>query len=108
MSRSTSTRFPVRFIPRDITDPAFLALAPALATSSDYVPLKKPPLTSTTSLNELHGKVSAIFAEACFHLASMRVSLVLSRIFLGGRGLASKGLWTPGQGTHMHGHSTES
>ena len=118
---STATTFPVHFIPGDIMDPSFLSLAPTLPTASNAEPRVGLALSSVRSLNVLHGHVSAISTGAFFHLFTFDQQLHIARLLAGllspipgsmligvQGGLATKGLWTPGQGTQMHGHSPHS
>ena len=65
--RSTPETFPVPFVQGDILDPAYLAPAPILPTSSTPPSSPAPVLSKVKTLNELHGKISAIWASAFFH-----------------------------------------
>ena len=123
--RSSPATFPAHFLPGDIFDPAFLSLAPPLpttaSTSDDSSPLDAPALSTVTSLNELRGRVSALFTGAFFHLFTFDQQQHIARLLAGllsplpgsmlfgvQGGRATKGLWTPGQGTELHAHSPES
>ena len=101
-------------------DPASLAPAP-LPTSIPTDPL--PPLTSLTSLNPLHGRLSVIHASAFFHLFTEEKQLELAKlvapllspepgsfIFGAHGGLAVKGNRerVNSHGIHMFCHSPES
>ena len=74
-----------------------------------------------TSLNQLHGKLSAIFTGAFFHLfkfdgqehvarllAGLLSPLPGSMLFGVQGGRAVKGEWRPAEGTRMNCHSPES
>ncbi|KAI0662437.1 hypothetical protein C8Q70DRAFT_908972 [Cubamyces menziesii] len=63
--RSTQESFPVKFIAGDVFDSSHVAIVPPI-----YTPASEPvpDLSGLTSLNPLHGHVSAIHASAFFHL----------------------------------------
>ncbi|KAG1745247.1 hypothetical protein EDB19DRAFT_1849291 [Suillus lakei] len=70
--RSTPTSFPSQFIAGDCLDPTFLS------SESGPTPRSPPDLSSLTSLNGLHGELTAIHASSIFHLfsAEQQASLV--------------------------------
>ncbi|KAG1816898.1 hypothetical protein EV424DRAFT_1409416 [Suillus variegatus] len=70
--RSTPTSFPSQFIAGDCLDPAFLS------SESGHTSQSPPDLSSLVSLNDLHGKLTAIHASSVFHLfsAEQQASLV--------------------------------
>ncbi|TBU33175.1 hypothetical protein BD311DRAFT_749372 [Dichomitus squalens] len=118
--RSTPDTFPVPFVQGDILDPAYLAPAPLLPTSSTPILDPLPPLSEVKTLNELHGKISAIFASAFFHLfkfegqeqvarklAGLLSPLPGSLIFGTQTGFAEKGGWGV-DGSRADYHSDES
>ncbi|TBU48535.1 hypothetical protein BD309DRAFT_949327 [Dichomitus squalens] len=118
--RSTPETFPVPFLKGDILDTSFLSLAPVLPTSTSP-PAPAPPLDEVTSLNQLHGKLSAIYAAAFFHLFKFDGQEHVARLFAGllsplpgsmifgvQGGRAVKGEWRPAEGTRMNCHSPES
>ncbi|KAJ7844379.1 hypothetical protein B0H14DRAFT_2776702 [Mycena olivaceomarginata] len=78
--RSTPESFPVAFLAGDAFDPAFLALEPMLKEPS---PSAAPDLHSLTSLNALHGRLSAIHSASLFHLFSEAAQLQLARKLAG-------------------------
>ena len=81
--RSTPETFPVPFVQGDILDPTYLAPAPILSTSS-IAPLEPlPVLREVKTLNELHGKISAIWASAFFHLFEFDVQVLVARKLAG-------------------------
>ncbi|KAJ8592964.1 hypothetical protein M405DRAFT_638963 [Rhizopogon salebrosus TDB-379] len=63
--RSTSESFPSTFIAGDCLEPSFLTSDPGPASPSPV-----PDLSSITSLNDLHGTLTAIHASSIFHLFS--------------------------------------
>lgn len=78
--RSAPDTFPVPFIPGNALDPAHLApVAPFHTSPGDPA----PALSTLTSLNPLHGHVSAIHASAFFHLFSQADQLRLARALAG-------------------------
>ncbi|KAG0698607.1 hypothetical protein DFH29DRAFT_88598 [Suillus ampliporus] len=87
--RSTPSSFPSPFIAGDCFDPTFLSSEPGPTSRSP------PDLSSLTSLNDLHGKLTAIHASSIFHLfsAEQQASLV--------RGLAA--LLSPAPGSIVFG-----
>ncbi|TBU33176.1 hypothetical protein BD309DRAFT_602586 [Dichomitus squalens] len=118
--RSTPETFPVPFLQGDILDPAYLAPAPILPTSSTPILEPLPPIGEMKALTELHGKISAVFASAFFHLfefeAQQQVARKLagllsplpgSMIFGSHTGMAEKERWDEG-GTWTDCHSPES
>lgn len=70
--QSTPTSFPSQFIAGDCLDPAFLS------SESGHMSRSPPDLSSPASLNDLHGKLTAIHASSVFHLfsAEQQASLV--------------------------------
>ena len=66
--RSTPETFPVPFVQGDILDSAYLDIVRILPTSSAPPSDSLPPLAEVKTLNQLRGKVSAMFASAFFHL----------------------------------------
>ncbi|KAA1474301.1 hypothetical protein DENSPDRAFT_824110 [Dentipellis sp. KUC8613] len=80
--KTTPETYTVPFIGGDVFDPAHLALAAPLATSS-IPPAPRPDLQTLTSLNPLRGHVSAIFASAFFHLFTEAQQLELARKLAG-------------------------
>ncbi|THH07312.1 hypothetical protein EW146_g9357 [Bondarzewia mesenterica] len=86
--------FPVPFIAGDAFDPSHLEIVkPFMKTSPPTTPV--PILTSLTSLNPLHGHVSAIHASSFFHLFSEEGQLHLAR--------ALAGLLSPAPGSMIFG-----
>ena len=121
--RSTPASFPVPFLEGDILDTSFLIPAPILPTSNTppAADLDALPLNKVTSLSQLHGRLSAIFTGAFFHLfkfdgqahvarllASLLSPLPGSMLFGVQGGRAVKGEWRPAEGTRMNCHSPES
>ncbi|KAI0066720.1 hypothetical protein BV25DRAFT_1912758 [Artomyces pyxidatus] len=90
--RTTPETFPVPFIAGDAFDPAHLAIVPPF-TAPPTAP--RPDLATLTSLNPLHGYVSAIHATAFFHLFQEEQQLQLAR--------ALAGLLSPEPGSIMFG-----
>lgn len=72
--RSTSKSFPSTFIAGDCLEPSFLTSDPGPASPSPV-----PDLSSITSLNELHGTLTAIHASSIFHLFSAEEQATLVR-----------------------------
>ncbi|EJF63373.1 hypothetical protein DICSQDRAFT_82948 [Dichomitus squalens LYAD-421 SS1] len=121
MFRSTPATFPAHFLEGDILDPAFLSPVAPLPTSSSPAQTR-PSLSSLTSLNGLHGHVSAIFAGAFFHLFSYPQQHHIAQLLAGllsplpgsvlfgvQGGTTIQRLWTPGlDGWSMECHSPES
>ena len=81
--RSTPETFPVPFVQGDILDPTYLAPAPILSTSSTAPLEPLPVLREVKTLNELHGKISAIWASAFFHLFEFDVQVLVARKLAG-------------------------
>ncbi|KAI0666275.1 hypothetical protein C8Q78DRAFT_1083214 [Trametes maxima] len=80
--RSTKNTFPATFIPGDAFDPAHLAIVPPIyATGTELG--STPALATLTSLNPLHGHISAIHASLFFHLFNEEQQLHLAHA-LGG------------------------
>ncbi|KAG1745220.1 hypothetical protein EDB19DRAFT_2023695 [Suillus lakei] len=71
--RSTPTSFPSPFILGNCLDPTFLSSEPGPTSRS------LPDLSSLTSLNDLHGKLTAIHASSIFHLFSAEEQASLVR-----------------------------
>ncbi|KAH9924690.1 uncharacterized protein BXZ73DRAFT_91257 [Epithele typhae] len=119
--RSTPATFPVPFLQGDILNPAFLAPAPLLPTSPDPPSTPAPALASVTSLTALHGRVSAVFLGAFFHLFTYDQQTAIARLLMGllaphpgamlfgvQGGKAEKALWCPAPGTRMNCHCPDS
>ena len=120
--RSTQATYPARFIAGDIFDPSFLTAVPYVRTSSTSAHLPTLDLNSVTSLNDLHGRVSAIYTGAFFHLFSEEKQREVAKLLAGllfpepgsiiagvHGGNARKGLWPPIIGGYkMFCHSPES
>ncbi|RDX53383.1 hypothetical protein OH76DRAFT_1545423 [Lentinus brumalis] len=119
--RSTPSTFPARFVAGDILDTSFISHSSPLPTTVESPSGVAPILSSVTSLNELKGHVSALFTGAFFHLFTFEQQTHIARLLAGllsplpgsmlfgvQGGRTVKSLWTPGQGTQMHGHSPES
>ncbi|OJA08414.1 hypothetical protein AZE42_00975 [Rhizopogon vesiculosus] len=72
--RSTHSSFPSLFIAGDCLDPSFLSSEPG------HTSPPPPDLSLVTSLNDLHGKLTAVHASSIFHLfsAEEQASLVRS------------------------------
>ena len=122
--RTTPATYPIAFIPGDTFDPKHLKVVPPLPTANApvVVDMVAPALDlhSLTSLNPLHGRVSAIYASALFHLFREEKQLHLARALAGllspepgsmifglHVGLAEKGFTTPetGVGHRLFCHS---
>ncbi|KAI0358976.1 hypothetical protein OH77DRAFT_1420491 [Trametes cingulata] len=78
--KSTPETFPVPFIPGDAFDPKHLETVPPFY-SPPTTPV--PHLPTLTSLNPLHGHVSAIHASAFFHLFTEEQQARLARSLAG-------------------------
>ena len=66
--RSTPDSFPVPFLEGDLLNPEHLSVVtPFTKANPPAAPI--PRLATLTSLNPLHGHVSAIYAASIFHLA---------------------------------------
>ncbi|EIW76283.1 hypothetical protein CONPUDRAFT_64653 [Coniophora puteana RWD-64-598 SS2] len=79
--RTTPATYPVHHLACDAFDPSTLEVVPPsyeLNTSSP-----RPDLNSLTSLNPLHGRVSAIYAGMFFHLFNEAQQLHLARALAG-------------------------
>ncbi|KAI0662440.1 hypothetical protein C8Q70DRAFT_559967 [Cubamyces menziesii] len=78
--RTTNETFPAKFIPGDVFDPAHIEVVPPT-----YCPATDatPDLPTSTSLNPLHGRVSAIHASAFFHLFNEEKQLHIARALAG-------------------------
>ncbi|KAH9891081.1 hypothetical protein C8Q73DRAFT_792509 [Cubamyces lactineus] len=78
--RTTNKTFPPKFIPGDVFDPAHIKVVPPL-----YLPITypAPDLSTLTSLNPLHGRVSAIHISAFFHLFNEEKQLHIARALAG-------------------------
>ncbi|KAJ7467480.1 hypothetical protein FB451DRAFT_1092690 [Mycena latifolia] len=116
--RSTPASFPATFIAGDAFDPEFLSLQPQLAEEPQSA---APDLRALTSLNALHGHLSAIHSASVFHLFSEEKQLELARkmagllsprtgsIIFGSHGaLPTKGYNLVADGKQMFCHSPES
>lgn len=78
--RSTPESFPVAFIPGDAFDPDFFAVHPPL---TEELTSAAPALSSLKSLNDLHGRLSAIHSASLFHLFGEVKQLQLARKLAG-------------------------
>ncbi|KIK80486.1 hypothetical protein PAXRUDRAFT_833496 [Paxillus rubicundulus Ve08.2h10] len=78
--RTTPETFPGCFIPGDTFDPAMLS---AVQPSEAVPDSPEPDLKTLTSLNALHGRISAIHASNLFHLFSESKQLHLARALAG-------------------------
>lgn len=109
------------FLEGDILNPAFLAPAPLLPTGSSPPAMPAPALAEVRTLSELHGRVSATFLGAFFHLFNFEGQTAVARLLMGlldprpgsmifgvHGGRAEKGFWCPAAGTRMNCHSPES
>lgn len=92
--RTTQETYPIAFLPGDVFDPTHLEVVPPY-TSANAPTDPAPALRSLTSLNPLHGRVSAIHASSFFHLFSEEKQLHV------GRALA--GLLSPSPGSMIFG-----
>ena len=85
--RTTQETYPIAFVPGDVFDPKHLEVVPPLAsahaasTGSPENPTQD--LCSLTSLNPLHGRVSAIHASSFFDLFGEEKQLHLARALAG-------------------------
>ncbi|OBZ78829.1 hypothetical protein A0H81_00366 [Grifola frondosa] len=77
---STSETFPVPFVAGDAFDPAHLEVVPLFHSPPDT---PAPKLSELTSLNPLHGRVSAIHASSFFHLFEESEQLYLAKALAG-------------------------
>ncbi|KAI0257018.1 hypothetical protein BJV78DRAFT_1116611 [Lactifluus subvellereus] len=92
--RTTRETYPVAFLPGDVFDPKHLEVVPPY-TSANASTGPALALRSLTSLNPLHGRVSAIHVSSFFHLFNEEKQLHV------GRALA--GLLSPGPGSMIFG-----
>ncbi|KAJ3818126.1 hypothetical protein F5880DRAFT_1601367 [Lentinula raphanica] len=122
MFRSTPQTFPTPFVEGDILNPEFLM--PVVPFTKENPPTTSAPFLSTvTSVNALHGHVSAIFTGAFFHLFNEEQQELIARklagvlspepgsLILGVQGgiSLSKGIWGPtGHDYQMFCYSPES
>jgi len=79
--KSSPETFPAHFVGGDAFNPEILAVAPPASMQTAGVPI--PDLNDLTSLNSLHGHVSAIHATAFFHLFKEDQQLHMARAFAG-------------------------
>ncbi|KAG1745263.1 hypothetical protein EDB19DRAFT_480557 [Suillus lakei] len=79
--KSSPDTFPAHFVGGDALDPEILAVAPPASIQTAGTPT--PNLSNLTSLNPLHGCVSAIHATAFFHLFKEDQQLHMARAFAG-------------------------
>ncbi|KAI0034151.1 hypothetical protein K488DRAFT_84243 [Vararia minispora EC-137] len=93
-TQSTPETFPVPFVQGDAFDPATLAIVPPVDGSHPLL-TPHPDLKPLTSLNPLHGRVSAIHAASLFHLFSQEKQIHLAR--------AMAGLLSPESGSMIFG-----
>ncbi|KAM5534971.1 hypothetical protein V8D89_011344 [Ganoderma adspersum] len=118
---STPESFPVPFLEGDILSTSFLAPTPILPTSTTPPSVDTLTLNEVTSLSQLHGRLSAIFTGAFFHLFKFDGQAHVARLLAGllsplpgsmlfgvHGGRAVKGEWRPAEGTRMNCHSPES
>ncbi|KAH9065637.1 hypothetical protein EDB87DRAFT_1672338 [Lactarius vividus] len=80
--RTTPDTFPVTFVPGDVFNPEHLSIVSPFTANSPPV-ATVPDLRTLTSLNPLHGHVSAICALYFFHLFSEDAQLRLARALAG-------------------------
>ncbi|KIK76682.1 hypothetical protein PAXRUDRAFT_835266 [Paxillus rubicundulus Ve08.2h10] len=78
--RTTPETFPGHFIPGDAFDPEMLSVVQPFETVPDS---PEPDLKTLTSLNPLHGRISAIHASNFFHLFGESTQLHLARALAG-------------------------
>ena len=85
--RTTQETYPIAFIPGDVFDPDHLEVVPPVASahaSAGGSPSgPAPDLRSLTSLNPLHGRVSAIHVSSFFHLFDEERQLYVARALAG-------------------------
>ena len=82
--RTTQETYPIAFLPGDVFDPKHLEVVPPSSYTSANAPTGPvPALRSLTSLNPLHGRVSAIHASSFFHLFSEKKQLHVGRALAG-------------------------
>ncbi|KAG1745264.1 hypothetical protein EDB19DRAFT_480808 [Suillus lakei] len=79
--KSSPETFPSHFVGGDAFNPEILAVAPPASMQTAGVPT--PDLSKLTSLNPLHGSVSAIHATAFFHLFKEDQQLHMARALAG-------------------------
>jgi hypothetical protein len=80
--KTTPDTFPVTFVPGNVFDTEHLSIvAPFFANSPPAATV--PYLSTLTSLNPLHGHVSAIYTSHFFHLFSKDAQLRLARALAG-------------------------
>ena len=92
--KTTPETYPIAFVPGDIFDPKHLEIVPPF-TDANAPTGPAPALRSLTSLNPLHGRVSAIFATSFFHLFDEEKQLYAAR--------ALAGLLSPARGSMIFG-----
>jgi len=78
--RTTPVTYPVHHLACDAFDPTMLEVVPP---SYEILSSQRPDLNSLTSLNPLHGRVSAIYAGMFFHLFNEPQQLHLARALAG-------------------------
>ena len=84
--RTTQETYPIAFIPGDAFDAKHLDVVPPLASAHEPTGLPEGSaldLGSLTSLNPLHGRVSALHASSFFHLFSEARQLHIARALAG-------------------------
>ena len=84
--RTTQETYPIAFVPGDVFDPKHLDVVPPLATAQASTSPSEGPtldLRSLTTLNPLHGRVSAIHASSFFDLFDEEKQLHLARALAG-------------------------
>ncbi|KAG1731986.1 uncharacterized protein EDB91DRAFT_1330297 [Suillus paluster] len=79
--KSSPETFPAHFMGGDAFDPKMLAIARPASVQTTGAP--SPDLNNLTSLNPLHGCVSAIHATSFFHLFKEDKQLHMARAFAG-------------------------
>lgn len=80
--KTTPDTFPVTFIPGNVFDPEHLSIVPPFTANSPPA-TTIPDLRTLTSLNPLHGHVSAIFTASLFHLFPEDAQVSLARALAG-------------------------
>ena len=80
--KTTPETYPIAFVPGDIFYPKHIQVVPPF-TAANAPTGPAPDLHSLTSLNPLHGRVSAIHASLLFHIFSEEKQLHLSRALAG-------------------------
>ena len=85
--RTTRETYPIAFVPGDVFDPKHLDIvSPVASANTPTSPPEEDPvpdLRSLTSLNPLHGRVSAIHASSLFHFFGEEKQLHLAHALAG-------------------------